>query len=606
MKRLVITLAALVVLLSASRGLALTPQTADESSAAPAFTVGVREYLDSKVLGERREILVSVPPAVPPGVKLPLLVVLDAERQFRLAVFVTENLRWCNRLPPIVVAGVVNTHRGRDMLPGFDGDEFTAADSAGRFLTFLADELPSFLAERHAVGDYRILRGHSNAGAFVLQALARRPDAFQAYLATSPSSGDDRLQRLLARTLSRPGLGPRFLFLGVGDEEGDIALGATRFAKTIEGSLPASLAYHYAYFPGENHCSVVLPSLLRGLQLLGEPEPRATAGPARYLSEAQLRERAWIRRFGAGYHVGASPGAALPLLSAVRPLMDQLSQGGPDDLSALWEELREDYADVFRFDPVDSQNLLAYLEASGRSAEASALRALPGFVTEVPGASLNNYGEGVDLEAGLAAHVAMDGGPHDLVGTSTRVEVKGAVPSADRRGHEGGAYSFDGKGSFIEITGNPGLEADGSLTVSAWIRPRTPAAYTAWVCQPRSVGWGSKWRLGFGTAGAEQWGATTLTTRWTDYWTKRAAVPVGKWVHTAAVFDQTLGSITLYLDGQPVEELWGLMPWSASTGPLLIGAQRDDGLFFDGDVGEVRVYNRTLSAAEIAALHASE
>jgi hypothetical protein len=35
---------------------------------------------------------------------------------------------------------------------------------------------------------------------------------------------------------------------------------------------------------------------------------------------------------------------------------------------------------------------------------------------------------------------------------------------------------------------------------------------------------------------------------------------------------------------------------------LLIGAQRDDGLFFDGDVGEVRVYRRALNSAEVAAL----
>jgi hypothetical protein len=35
---------------------------------------------------------------------------------------------------------------------------------------------------------------------------------------------------------------------------------------------------------------------------------------------------------------------------------------------------------------------------------------------------------------------------------------------------------------------------------------------------------------------------------------------------------------------------------------LLIGAQRDDGLYFDGDVGEVRVYRRVLNAGEVAAL----
>jgi hypothetical protein len=56
------------------------------------------------------------------------------------------------------------------------------------------------------------------------------------------------------------------------------------------------------------------------------------------------------------------------------------------------------------------------------------------------------------------------------------------------------------------------------------------------------------------------------------------------------------------LNGSEVQSFSGLAPWCASQGPLLFGAQRDDGLFFEGDVGEVRVYRRALNAAEVAAL----
>src|ERR1700756_2757281 len=34
-----------------------------------------------------------------------------------------------------------------------------------------------------------------------------------------------------------------------------------------------------------------------------------------------------------------------------------------------------------------------------------------------------------------------------------------------------------------------------------------------------------------------KWGATTLATRWTDYWVNGEGLPVDRWVHTAAVFD---------------------------------------------------------------------
>jgi hypothetical protein len=63
-----------------------------------------------------------------------------------------------------------------------------------------------------------------------------------------------------------------------------------------------------------------------------------------------------------------------------------------------------------------------------------------------------------------------------------------------------------------------------------------------------------------------------------------------------------MGELHIYQDGREVQSFTGLVPWCASQGPLLIGAQRDDGLYFDGDVGEVRVYRRVLNAAEVAAL----
>jgi hypothetical protein len=99
-----------------------------------------------------------------------------------------------------------------------------------------------------------------------------------------------------------------------------------------------------------------------------------------------------------------------------------------------------------------------------------------------------------------------------------------------------------------------------------------------------------------------QWGATTLATRWTDYWVNGDGLPVDRWVHTVAVFDQTMGDLHIYLNGREVQSFAGLAPWCASQGPLLIGAQPDDGLFFDGDVGEVQVYRRALNTAEVAAL----
>ena len=113
------------------------------------------------------------------------------------------------------------------------------------------------------------------------------------------------------------------------------------------------------------------------------------------------------------------------------------------------------------------------------------------------------------------------------------------------------AYRFSGDGAFIEIPQKPDYDNAGSISVTAWVRPHKPAAYSAWVSQvgPR---WGSQWRLGFGPNPAAQWGATIFGTRWTDYWVNGDGLPVDTWMHTAAVFDQTLGELRLYVNGSEV------------------------------------------------------
>jgi predicted alpha/beta superfamily hydrolase len=219
------------------------------------LTIGQHEALESKALGERRDILVALPDRPEPG--MPLLVLLDGEWNFRTVSTAVRHLTANRRLPPTVVAGVVNTERGRDLSPSFEGGEFAAGPS-DRFLSFLAYELVPYLAAKYPIGTYRILAGHSNAGMFALYAFMRRPEAFQATIALSPSFGlDDRFTALLARTLAKAGPGLRFVVLGAGgDEEADISVGALRLAKTFEASPHPDLEYHYESFPGETHGSV--------------------------------------------------------------------------------------------------------------------------------------------------------------------------------------------------------------------------------------------------------------------------------------------------------------------------------------------------------------
>ena len=558
----------------------------------PAISLGKRESIQSKILGEKREILVSVPKQTKPN--MPLLIVLDGEWTFSNAAVIVNHLTGNGRLPPMVVAGVVNTNRGRDLMPTFEGAGFADGPS-NKFLAFLADELIPQLTSEYSLGKYRILLGHSNAGMFSLYAFIRRPEVFQANLAMSPSYGlDDRFVALLGKAIAKPAPKPRFVFIGAGgDEEADISVGALRFAKTFESSPNADVEYHYEVFPGETHGTVGLRAFYRGLEFLADPEAHVSYGPARYLTEAQRRRHAWLRRFGSAYSDDK-----LPQYSAARPMLDALNAGN-DDLATFWEELQAEYADDFRFDAIERQNLVASLEGAERKQDVARLRAIPNFSSDagVP----NNYRSNVELNAGLVALLPLQGSAVDLCHPEVKADIHGATSASDRHGHANMAYSFSGKGTYIEFPKTPGYDNAGSISVTAWVKPHKPEAYSAWVSQmgPR---WGSQWRLGFGPNPTAQWGATTFGTRWTDYWVNGEGLPVDIWVHTAAVFDQTLGTLRMYVNGREVQRQDDLVPWGSSKGPILIGAQRDDGLFFNGDVGEVRVYRRALNGAEIEAI----
>jgi hypothetical protein len=451
------------------------------------LTVGKHEVIESKILGEKRDILVAQPREPKPN--LPLLVVLDGEWSFTKVAVIVDHLVSSGRLPPMVVAGVVNVDRGRDLTPTFERGAFAAGPS-DKFLAFLADELIPRLVAEYPIGKYRILAGHSNAGMFSLYAFIRRPEVFQANIALSPSYGfDDRFVAELSRALAKPASTPRFVFVGFGgDEEPDIAVGAMRFATTFEGTPSANVEHHYEVFPGETHGSVTLRGYYRGLEVLGQADPPVSYGPAHYLSEPQRRRQAWVRRFGSSFQDDM-----LPKFSVALPMLDGLSSGG--NLAPLWEQLRSQFADDFRFDAVERQNLIASREASGRKDDAARLRALPEFAAAGPIG--NNYGSGVDLKSGLVAYLPLQGSAVDLCHPNAVPVLHGAVPAPDRHGKERMAYRFNGQGAFLEFPKNPDYNTAGSISVAAWVRPHSPGAYSAWVSYvgPR---WGSQWRLGFG------------------------------------------------------------------------------------------------------------
>jgi predicted alpha/beta superfamily hydrolase len=195
--------------------------------------------IHSRHTGHDFRIFISKPQQPPPSNGYPVIYVLDGNALFPMLAL-QANAR---EMRPdsasrnsVVVVGV-----------GFPGDDFLyldkrtmdytppppAADApadtgqphggADRFLAFMQTELKPLVEARYRIDRHRqTLFGHSYGGLFTLYTLINQPDAFQNYLAASPSIwwNDRQLLRQSNRLLaSAAALKPTHLWLTVGGAE---------------------------------------------------------------------------------------------------------------------------------------------------------------------------------------------------------------------------------------------------------------------------------------------------------------------------------------------------------------------------------------------------
>lgn len=214
--------------------------------------------------------------------------------------------------------------------------------------------------------------------------------------------------------------------------------------------------------------------------------------------------------------------------------------------------------------------------------------------------------------AGLVGCWAGDGNARDVVGGNDGV-ASGAVSFA--AGKFGQAFSFSGLGGDVRIPASTALNVgvgDG-LTFSAWIFPKGTVFGPA-------VGAGPVLEF---EHGAQLWQHLQFGDPNTGLFANLAesdlvyhihqvggVVTPGQWTHAAVTYSRSAGTITIYANGVAYALTTAGSFTPNTTSMLHIGA-RVAGSFgtnqftFNGMIDEVQIYNRALSAAEVASLAAA-
>src|ERR1044072_499242 len=176
-------------------GLAVIFAIAAVASAQPA-TGTVRKFaMKSAVLGEERVILIRTPPGYETNkLSYPVLYMTDGDAHMGHTSSTIEFLTQNGRLPDLIVVGITNTDRTRDLTPAKSSAknaagelQFPTSGGADNFLKFIQTELIPEIEKDYRFQPYRILAGHSLGGLFTIHTMISKPGMFNSFIAVSPS-----------------------------------------------------------------------------------------------------------------------------------------------------------------------------------------------------------------------------------------------------------------------------------------------------------------------------------------------------------------------------------------------------------------------------------
>ena len=191
--------------------------------------IGAIDSIHSKVLNEQRKNWVHLPPSASwdKKKKYPVVYVLDAEKCFTSVVGMIDYLSSVNGndiCPEMVVVGIPNTNRTRDLTPTrvtsglFINDDMAKNSGGGEMFTaFMENELVPHIDSIYPTLTYRVLLGHSLGGIMAINALVHHKNLFRGYVAVDPSMWWDqqKLLREARQTLQSDTYPGVSLFLGM-------------------------------------------------------------------------------------------------------------------------------------------------------------------------------------------------------------------------------------------------------------------------------------------------------------------------------------------------------------------------------------------------------
>ena len=218
----------------------------------------------SEYVNETRVINVWTPPNYKQSTeKFPVLYMPDGgiKEDFPHIANTIAKLVESKKIPPIILVGIENTERGRD-LTGFSkvksNEKYCPlTDGAKNFRDFIVKELTPKIDKEYRTMPKKGIIGESLAGLFVMETFLTNPEAFDFYIAMDPSLWWNKhyLIKSAETFLEKfPDKDTKLWFAG--SDAKDISPYTKTLAKKLENNAPNKLVWKYSDEPNEHHNTI--------------------------------------------------------------------------------------------------------------------------------------------------------------------------------------------------------------------------------------------------------------------------------------------------------------------------------------------------------------
>lgn len=249
------------------------------------IVIGKTSALYSEILTEERPLDIHLPDGYEESDKAyPVLFLLDSHYNFKHAVGTVEYLNLNRIIPQMIIVGIRNTNRNRDLSPPSpeldqtEKERLGLTGAADNFMAFIEKELMPHIKENYKAAPYEVIVGHSLGGLFSNYIFLKNPNLFDAYITISPSlwyPNETISQDFEKAFADQSDLSAAF-YMSLADENkgtmrGDVLKLSGKFHNYMNAHPEADLRFKYEPMPEESHGSIGLPSIYFGLKFIFEP-----------------------------------------------------------------------------------------------------------------------------------------------------------------------------------------------------------------------------------------------------------------------------------------------------------------------------------------------